>query len=236
MTMENIEQENAINKAAKKEKKIIVKRENKKRYYFLATILLLASLGLVFLPRYEKIEGIKTETLFGNTISTERYITTDQLANKIISQDPSCLLIDLRDELSFNEFTLKNAINIPLEKLMDEEFAGYIIQKQYDLVFFSNDHYNADQAWILCNRLGIKNIRVLKGGLNEWYNTILNPQMPNEMMSQTDHDLYNFRKAAGQYFGVGVPNTTKEEVPKPVAKKAVVPIKKVKEEVTEGGC
>ena len=68
---------------------------SKFRYTALATILIILSAGLVLLPKYEKHEGINPEELLSNAISPERYISTDNLANRIINQDPSILLIDV---------------------------------------------------------------------------------------------------------------------------------------------
>jgi len=209
------------------------------RYTILAAILILLAGGLVLLPKYQKHEGIKPEELLSNTISPERYMTTDRLAHIIINQDPSFILIDVRDEKSFASYTLPNAINIPLVKLLDEDSKNYLNQNQFDVVLFSNDHFYADQAWILCNRLGYKNMRVLKGGINEWYATIINPLKPADNMPATDFDLYATRKAASMFFGVVYPEQVKVEAPKivkKVAPKKVITIEKKKKAEAEGGC
>ncbi len=208
------------------------------RYTILAVILILLAGGLVLLPKYQKHEGIKPEELLSNTISSERYMTTDRLAHILINQDPSFILIDVRDEKSFVNYTLPNAINIPLKNLFNEENIGYLNQNQYDVVLFSNDHFYADQAWILCNRLGYKNMRVLKGGINEWYATIINPLKPADNMPATDFDLYATRKAASMFFGVVYPEQFKVEAPKIVkeAPKKVITIEKKKKAPAEGGC
>ncbi|MCK5678287.1 MAG: rhodanese-like domain-containing protein [Flavobacteriaceae bacterium] len=211
-----------------KTKKFIVKRE----YQILAFILLFLAAGLVLLPKYKKNEGIMPELFVKNAISSERFISTDLLAEKLINQDPSVLLIDMRSEKEFNEFSLPNAINIPLKNLLDDDYIGYIDQDIYDVVLFSNDSFYADQAWMLGNRLGFKNLYVLKGGLNEWFNTIINPKYPDETMPREAYKLYDFRKAAGMYFGVGAPQS--EGKSKPVKK--VVTVKKKKKRVAEGGC
>jgi rhodanese-related sulfurtransferase len=208
------------------------------RYKILAAILILLAGGLVLLPKYQKHEGIKPEELLSNSISPERYMTTDRLAHIIINQDPSFILIDVRDEKSFASYTLPNAINIPLEKLFDEGSGSYLNQNQYDVVLFSNDNFYADQAWILCNRLGYKNMRVLKGGINEWFTTIINPLKPADNMPATDFELYATRKAASMFFGVVYPEQVKVEAPKivKVAPKKVITIEKKKKAEAEGGC
>ncbi|MDP3359372.1 MAG: rhodanese-like domain-containing protein [Lutibacter sp.] len=208
------------------------------RYKILAAILILLAGGLVLLPKYQKHEGIKPEELLSNTISPERYMTTDRLAHILINQDPSFILIDVRDEKSFASYSLPNAINIPLEKLFDEGSDSYLNQNQFDVVLFSNDNFYADQAWILCNRLGYKHMRVLKGGVNEWYATIINPLKPADNMPVTDFELYATRKAASMFFGVVYPEQVKVEAPVIVkeAPKKVITIEKKKKAEAEGGC
>lgn len=208
------------------------------RYKILAAILILLAGGLVLLPKYQKHEGIKPEELLSNSISPERYMTTDRLAHIIINQDPSFLLIDVRDEKSFESYSLPNAINIPLEKLFDEETEGFLNQNQYDVVLFSNDNFYADQAWILCNRLGYKHMRVLKGGINEWFATVINPLKPAENLPAEAHELFSTRKAASMFFGVVYPEQVKVETPKivKVAPKKVITIEKKKKAPAEGGC
>ena len=217
------------------------------RYKILALIFIVLAGGLVLLPKYEKHEGISPEDLLSKVISPERYITTDELADRIINQDPSLLLIDVRDEISYKKHSIANAINIPLKKILSKDSEPYLNQEAYDVVLISNNNFYSDQAWILCNRLGYKNLHVLKGGINAWFNTIINPEMPTENMASTEFDLYTFRKAASMYFGVAYPdkinkNSTilkKSSVPKTsntTAPKKVIVTKKKKKMPVEGGC
>ena len=213
-----------------KSKKFLVKT----RYVILATILFLLALGLVLLPKYTENEGINPELFVINASSTERYISTDLLADRIINQDPTLLLIDTRPESEFNEFSLPNAVNVQLKDFFDEELNAYLDQDVYDVILFSNDNFYSNEVWMLGNRLGYKNLFVLKGGLNEWFSTIINPKYPDETMPREAFELYDFRRAAGMYFGVGVTKTKSEEKPKP--KKKVITAPKKKKRVPEGGC
>lgn len=208
-------------------------------YLILACILFFLAGGLVLLPKYEQNQGIKPQELLSRAISPERYISTDEVSSIIINQDPSYLLIDVRDEESYQKYSLPNAVNIPLAKLLDEDFEGYLNQDEYDVILISNDNFYADEAWIMCNRLDYPNLRVLKGGLNEWFNTIINPKKPNENMAAIDFELYSKRKAASMYFGVVYPEQVKKApapVKKAAPKKVVVPVKKKKKMPAEGGC
>lgn len=208
------------------------------RYKFLAVILLVLAGGLVALPKSPKQEGINVEQLLSNVLSQERYISTDELAHKLISRDPSFILVDVRDTEHYKNYALPSALNIPMQNLMDEENQLYLNQNQYDVVFYSNDNFHADQAWVLCNRLGYKNLRVLSGGMNQWFSTIINPKVPDENRPAEDFHRYSTRKAASMYFGVMYPDqnlATDTDVEKPAPKK-VITVKKKKKRPVEGGC
>ena len=217
-------------------KKYKLKKLLVRRYQILAAILFILAAGLVLLPKYKKNEGIAPDQFVKNIISPERYISTDLLADRLVNQDPTVLLIDTRSEQEFNDFALPNAVNIPLKDLLNEDFDGYINQDVYDIILYSNENFFADQAWIISSRLGFTNLYVLKGGLNEWFNTIINPKLPDQTMPQEAFDLYSFRKAAGMYFGVGVVKLEGKKLTKSKPVKKVVTVKKKKKRVPEGGC
>lgn len=214
-------------------KKILVKRS----YQILALILIVLAGGLLLIPKHPKHEGISPELFAKNILSTERYITSDQLADRIINQDPALLLIDTRSTEAYKSFSLPNAIHIPLSEIFSEELNPFLDQNIYDIILFSNDNFNAEQTWMLCNRMGYQRLYILDGGLNTWFSTIIEPIPPKETMSQEAFELYSFRRAAGKYFGVA--NDTVEVEVKPVRKaapKKVVTKPKKKKRVPEGGC
>lgn len=214
-------------------KKILVKRS----YQFLAIILVLLAGGLLLLPNSAKHEGIKPEQFAKNILSTERYIDTDELADRLVNQDPSVLLIDTRTTEEFEKFSLPDAINIPLEQIFDESLNAYLNQEVYDVVLFSNDNFIANEVWMLCNRLGYSRLHVLDGGLNAWFKTIIEPEYPSETMSKDAFERYSFRKAAGKYFGVQNDTVLIEtKVIKKTAPKKVVTKPKKKKRMPEGGC
>ncbi|MFD1315814.1 rhodanese-like domain-containing protein [Namhaeicola litoreus] len=209
-----------------------------RRYQLLAGVLVLLAAGLVLLPEHPKNEGISPELFVNNVLSDERFISSDELVDRIINKDPSMILVDVRTDSEFKKFTLPGSVNIPLESFLNEEYASYFDQNIYDIILFSNDNFMANEAWLLGNRMGFNNLYVLKGGLNDWFETIFNPTMPPETASKEAFDLYDFRKAAALYFGIG----GYEKEIKPVVKKIsqtpkkVSPAPKKKKAVPEGGC
>jgi rhodanese-related sulfurtransferase len=219
--------------ATYKTKKILVKR----RYQLLALILIILAAGLMVIPKQQKHEGITPELFVKNMLSTERYINTDELADRMVNQDPSLLLVDTRNTEEFEKYSLPNAINIPLSQIFSEKLNPYLDQDIYDVVLFSNDNFTAEEAWLIGNRMGYQRLYVLDGGLNTWFETIIQPEFPKETMSREAYDLYAFRKAAGKYFGVAIDTIEIEmEVKKAAAPKKVVTKPKKKKKMPEGGC
>lgn len=207
-------------------------------YAMLALLLIVIAGAFFILPEYIQKEDISSENFLLEAVSVERYVSTDIIADKIINQDPSFKLVDVRDEKSYKEYALPKAVNIPLSHISSEDGKELLDQDKYDIVFYSNDNFHADQAWLLGRRLGYKNLFVMKGGVNEWYETIINPNMPNEEMQDKDFVTYSTRKAASMYFGVVYPDLQQYEKPKVVKTqpKKVVTVKKKKKKKPEGGC
>jgi len=209
-----------------------------RRYQLLASVLVLLAVGLVLLPKRIKNDGVSPELFVNNVLSDERFISSDDLADRMINKDPSMILVDVRSKNEFQKFTLPGAINVPLENFLNEETLPYLDQNIYDIVLFSNDNFFANEAWLIGNRLGFNNLYVLKGGLNDWFSTIFNPTVPPETANKEAFDLYDFRKAAALYFGIGVYEKesapdVRNASPKP---KKVTPAPKKKKAAPEGGC
>lgn len=202
-----------------------------KVYIVFIIILLSIAFGLVLLPNISRDKQLEPELLLKEIIDPSRFISPDLLAERIINEDPSLLLVDVRTPDEYGTYSLPEAINIPLVTLTNPDQLDLLASETKEVVLFSNDDLFADQAWIIFTRLGYKNIFVLKGGLNQWFSDIILPAEPTAFSSQKEFDLYSFRKAASQYFK-GTDTPTKES-----ANQSAIPVKKrEKKSGTVGGC
>ena len=111
------------------------------------------------------------------------------------------------------------------------EWMDYLDIDGMNVVFFSNSDVIADQAWVICSRQGLEHLFVMRGGLNIWAETILKPQKPSESSSSEEFALYDFRLGACQYFGGGSISVESDVVAEPI-----LPVRKKKKTVVEGGC
>ncbi len=173
------------------------------QYIVLIAFAIILGIGLNFLPEKNNQVQMDPSKLFLELEDQTRFITTDQVADLIVNQDPTLLLVDVRTPEEYNYFSLKGAINIPLDKILEKDNGQFFNRSELDIVFYSNDDISAEQAWMLMRREQYSNMRVLKGGLNQWASTILKPEPPANTAPQEAFDLYNFRKAASIYFAGG---------------------------------
>lgn len=201
------------------------------RYIFFAVLLLVLGAGLFLLPEQTNTYEMAPEKLHAELFDQTRYVSTDEVAERIINQDPSLFLIDVRMADYYLEFSLPGAANIPLEEILSPNWEDYLAQEFMDIVFYSNGDIYAEQAWVLANRMGYENLYIMKGGLNCWFETIIKPVMPEQTESNTEFDLYGFRKGASQYFTGGELISSDEGTTEPI-----IISRKKKSSVVEGGC
>jgi len=204
-----------------------------KRYILLAVLLIGSAFGLTLLPEKVVTKQIPAKEFLIDIYNPARFLSTHQIAKRIIDRDPSIFLIDVRTPSEFEAYSIPGAFNIPLENILEDEWTDYLSQEGLDVVLFSNGDIYADQAWTLIAQQDVNNLYVMKGGVNEWFATIIQPVAPPETAASEAFDLYSFERAASIYFGGSSANVISTAAP--VEKKKVV-VRKKKKKAAEGGC
>ncbi len=208
----------------------------KRREILIMAALLVGAFITMFLPNTAPLQHIMGKKELLHEVNKQgRYVSTDEVAKAIMENDPGYILVDVRSPKEYKKFTIEGAINIPFEKIMDEENAGYFDQDIYTTVLFSNGSSLADQAWLTLRSYDYKGNKVMKGGLNEWYKTIIKPRKPadDELTAKLEKQ-YLFRKGASIYFTGAqvIGNSGSSSKPKAPSK----PIVKRKKKEVSGGC
>jgi len=177
---------------------------------------------------------VKPDKLFLDLVENTRYFSADEVAQMIISQDPSIQLIDVRTEKFYNKFTLNGAINIPLKDFLNPDNLAYLDQDVYNTILFSNGSSDADVAWQLATRMGYQNVFVMRGGMNNWVDQILQPTEHSVIWDRVNDQLYQYRKGASLYFGGKADDISSGD--SDVKKKPKKPAVRRKKKEVEGGC
>jgi sulfur-carrier protein adenylyltransferase/sulfurtransferase len=163
-----------------------------------------------------------------------QYVTPETVADMIVNKDPSLQLIDVRSQDEFEKFSLPGAINIPLTDLLSDKYSDILNQEVKMNVFYSNGTVTANEAWMLTRQLGYANNFVLEGGLNFWFDAIMNPSKPASTSPDEEFAKYDFRKSAGSALGGGGAVQSQAEKPQTAAKPAISAAPKKKK--VAGGC
>jgi len=177
---------------------------------------------------------LTADQLLGEANSRTQYISPDNVADMIVKKDPSIQLIDVRSQDDFEKFSLPGAINIPVPDLLSDKYTDILNQDAKMNIFYSNGTITANEAWMITRQLGYKNNFVLEGGLNYWFDAILNPKKPASTSPDEEFAKYDFRKSAGAALGGGgavqsAPTAT-DAGPKPAVTSAP------KKKKAAGGC
>jgi rhodanese-related sulfurtransferase len=199
--------------------------------------LLLIPMGLIIaaIPQNKtKPYKLSADQLLAEANTRTQYIAPETVADMIIKKDPTLQLIDVRNQDDFEKFSLPGAINIPVADLLSDKYSDILNQDVKMNIFYSNGTITANEAWMVTRQLGYKNNFVLEGGLNYWFDAILNPQKPASTSPDEEFAKYDFRLSAGKALGGGMAVQAAPAQSATASKPALQPAPKKKK--AAGGC
>jgi sulfur-carrier protein adenylyltransferase/sulfurtransferase len=177
---------------------------------------------------------LTADELLAEAKNRTQFVTPETVADMIVKKDPSLRLIDVRNQDEFEKFSLPGAINVPISDLLSDQYSDLLNQDVKMNVFYANSSLSANEAWMVTRQLGYKNNFVLEGGLNYWFDVIINPQKPATTSSDEELAKYDFRRSAGAALGGGTNTQSITASATPSAKPAVTAAPKKKK--AAGGC
>jgi rhodanese-related sulfurtransferase len=188
---------------------------------------------IAILPDRPKEKQLSPLQLHAEMMDQTRFMSVEEVADAIIQKDPSLLLVDLRPESEYKLFSLPNAVNIPVDKLLLPDNHEILSDPNRKIVFFSNDGLKAELGWMIEKRINRSNIFEMKGGLNQWFRSFFFTVEPQASAPGEEWDLYKFRLAVKQFLTGG--GEIPASKPKAIKKETVV-VKPVQKAAAEGGC
>ncbi len=152
-------------------------------------------------------------------------MSVDELAFRIMDNDPRLEIIDIRDAGDIKAMPLPGSVSMTLDGVFGKETGAVLGMRHKEHVFVDADGGRATTAALLAMRLGYDNIRVLAGGTAALDSTILHFAPPAGVPDPDMVDTYNFRANAKTVLAHMI------EEGKSVATKPKAEVKKIK-----GGC
>jgi rhodanese-related sulfurtransferase len=163
----------------------------------------LVSLGLILalLPLTgNRSFTVKPEELLPEVFGQESNFTVDQVARFIVTEDSTIQLIDLRTADEFKEFNIPGSMNIPYNELLKTDPATLFGNQDIKNIFYSNGDFDSNYALIAAKGMKYRNVYTMKGGLNEWFKTVMNTTFTGERISARENALFETRTRAKKLF------------------------------------
>src|SRR5664280_2097729 len=164
-------------------------------------VLLCLGLILAFLPRSGNSSfSVRPQNLLSEMIDNSTYYSVDQVARFVVAEDSTVQVIDLRTPEEFRRLNIPGSINLPYNTFIDRNPASILNNGKTRNIFYSNGDFDSNYALAISRGLNIKNTYVMKGGLNEWYNTIMNSSFTGEKIMARENALFEARTRAKKMF------------------------------------
>ncbi len=143
---------------------------------------------------------VKPQKLLSEVMDQNTYYNVDQVAKFVVTEDSSVQIIDLRTPEEFRAFNIPGSINIPYGKFLDKDPGSILNNGKQVTIFYSNGDFNSNYALAIAKGLNLKNTFVMKGGLNEWFNTIMNSNFTGTRITARENALFETRTRARNMF------------------------------------
>ncbi|MEN8120873.1 MAG: rhodanese-like domain-containing protein [Bacteroidota bacterium] len=187
-------------------------------------------LGVVFVKEPSKKFSITTENMLTELQTYEDAVGPEKIMDILYNDDNLYRFIDLRSSHDFIKGHMENAINIPIHKILDDEYEKILNQDEYINILYYSDHCGACGPWMILKQLGYKNNKILLGGYDYVNNFILKEYTPMTGNFKNEKAKYDFAKIVSETAGAGSGTSSSKS-----SKKA--PIKKKKKKAgADGGC
>jgi sulfur-carrier protein adenylyltransferase/sulfurtransferase len=163
--------------------------------------LLCMGLLLAFLPLSgSRSFTVKPQKLLTEILDKNTFLTVDQVARYVADEDSSVQIIDLRTPEEFSKMNIPGSVNIPYSKFFDSDPGRILNNGKSKNIFYSNGDYDSNYALTISRGLNFRNTFVMKGGLNEWFSTVMNSSFHGERISARENALFESRSRAKKMF------------------------------------
>ena len=160
--------------------------------------LLALTLGLVAIgarPMRGSVVTIDARDLARIVATEVDHVGVEELADWIVAGRSDYRLVDLRGAAAFASYHIPTAENVPLAALPDYPFG-----RREKIVLYSDGGIHSAQAWFLLQAKGYRGVYILRGGLDEWKDTVLFPRLA-ENPSPADRAANEKRTYMSRHFG-----------------------------------
>ncbi len=168
----------------------------RKQYALFTGIAVVVGFALLFTP--DRKTAILDRASDAGYLSVQKVqmMTSDELAYRLLDEDPALQVIDVRSAEQYDKMTLPRAVNCAPGNLFNKEWNDMLTARNKRRVFIADSELDERKADAVAQALGIENTFVLQGGLAEFASTILRYQSPVSITDDQTADTDRFRLRA----------------------------------------
>ncbi len=195
--------------------------------------ILIIVIGFVTLGKPDLEFRLNTEQALEQILSYEDEMSPEEAEEIIWDEIGGYIFVDLRNPYEFAKGHIDNAINIPSVSILSEEnkaFFDRTLKDSTTVVLYDYDQTEANGPWMLLMQMGY-NVKILLGGYGyysgETYDMMSDSEIPQYLIEEPKFNFAEIMEtlSAG---GNSVVVDTQAEV--------LIPTRKKKKSVVEGGC
>lgn len=167
----------------------------------LTSVLLTLGVLFVILPGAGDYSFRAEPERLAQSLSGDDYsVSVDRVAGYVVREDSTVQLIDLRSREEFESFNIPGALNVPFEQFFEAKPETWLHNRDMDYIFYSNSDLYSAYALVLARGLGYDNTLLMRGGLNEWFEKVMNGTFTGDRISPSENALFETRGRARRFF------------------------------------
>ncbi len=170
---------------------------------------------------------ISADEILNGIIMKKDLISAINISEIILNKKKKYQFIDLRSSQEFEKSHIENAINIPMEKVLNGEYYNFLNQGKKINILYHTNFSQSNSACLLLKQIGYKNNKVMECDYELIEKFVIEKFSPFRLKVKDEKAKYDFAKIVDGKSGNNK-NTAKK------TKKKV--IKKRKKKAVEGGC
>ena len=143
---------------------------------------------------------VSPKKLITEVTDSGTFFSVDQVAKFVTTEDSTVQIIDLRLPEEFRKLNIPGSINVPYGVFISSDPDLYLNKVNIKTIFYSNGDFDSNYAMMFAMGLGYDNTSVMKGGLNEWFTTIMESKFTGERISARENAMFETRLKAGKLF------------------------------------
>lgn len=167
----------------------------------ITSVLIALGLLLVILPGAgDYTLSVDPGELVASLSGDDYYVSVDRVAAWVVREDSTVQLIDLRSREEFAESNIPGSINVPFESFFEMKPERWLHNRDMNYIFYSNGETDSGYAVVLAKGLGYMNTRLMAGGLNEWFEKIMNSSFSGDRITPAENALFETRFRARRFY------------------------------------